>query len=126
MGRITRVLTAPARAPLRIDKTARLLERRRPRSYLEWKTLRRWGKLPVWADDPPGYLLRSLREEAGWTQKALANQLACSQQAIAQAERWQSNPTVDFMKRWGHALGYEARVVFERGSSSAAPRTSAR
>ena len=125
MGRITRVLTAPARVVPPLNKLGELLERRRPRSYLEWKTLRRWGKLPAWEDDPPGYLLRGLRESAGWTQKALAKQLDCSQQAIAQAERWQSNPTVDFMKRWAHALGYEIRVDFEERNSSS-PRTAKR
>ena len=72
----------------------------RPRSFTEWKTLRRWGKLPYWELEPPGYLLRLARESAGLTQQELARRLGCSQQAVAQAERWNSNPTATFMRRW--------------------------
>jgi DNA-binding XRE family transcriptional regulator len=97
------------------------LERRRPRSYLEWKTLRRWGKLPSWEGIPPGYLLRGLREEAGWTQYALARRLECSQQAIAQAERWETNPTVKFIRTWADALGYELSLEFRKRPSAGVP-----
>jgi DNA-binding XRE family transcriptional regulator len=83
------------------------VRRRRPRSYLEWKTLRRWGSLPPWEETPGGYLLRSAREEAGVTQREMGERLACSQQAIAQAERWGSNPTVRFLREWARALGRE-------------------
>jgi len=74
--------------------------RRRPRSYLEWSTLRRWGKLPPWEVDIPGYLLRQAREQAGLTQLQLADRLGISQQAVSKAERWSSNPTVELMRRW--------------------------
>lgn len=114
MDRVTRVLNAPTGAAYPPGDLPGSLERRRPRAYLEWKTLRAWGKLPVWEDDPPGYLLRSLREETGCTQEALAQRLGCSQQAIAQAERWPSNPTVRFIKAWGKALGYELSLEFHR------------
>ena len=112
MGRVTRVLTAPADAAVLASELPPSLARRRPRSYLEWKTLRGWGKLPAWEDDPPGYLLRNLREEAGWTQQALARRLECSQQAIAQAERWESNPTVRFIEAWARTLEYEVILEF--------------
>jgi transcriptional regulator with XRE-family HTH domain len=61
--------------------------------------------LPAWESSPPGYVLRLDREEAGLTQAALAKKLGCSQQAVAQAERWTSNPTVEFVRRWRKACG---------------------
>ena len=88
------------------------VRRRKPRDYLEWRTLRRWAKLPVWEDTPPGYLLREARETAGVTQAELARRLGRSQQAIAQAERWSSNPTAAFIRAWAHALGLELRIAF--------------
>jgi transcriptional regulator with XRE-family HTH domain len=39
------------------------------------------------------------------TQHELAERLGRSQQAIAQAERSGSNPTVGFMRRWAAACG---------------------
>ena len=87
------------------------LVRRKPRSFAEWRALRSWQKLPSWEIEPIGYLLRASREESGLTQRELANRLDCSQQAVAQAERWESNPTVEFMRRWADACG--ARVKIE-------------
>lgn len=78
---------------------------RKPRDYVEWKTLRGWGQLPDWEESPPGYLLREAREGAGLTQAELGARLGCSQQAVARAERWDSNPTVGHMRRWGEACG---------------------
>ena len=77
--------------------------RRRPRSYTEWKFLRTWGKLPQWELEPPGFILRLAREKAELTQAALAKRLGCTQQAIAQAERWDSNPTLRFLRQWERA-----------------------
>jgi transcriptional regulator with XRE-family HTH domain len=48
----------------------------------------------------PGYLLRLARELAGLTRQELARRLGCSQQAVAQAERWNSNPIASFIRRW--------------------------
>jgi DNA-binding XRE family transcriptional regulator len=76
------------------------LQRGRPRSFAEWRALRRWGKLPVWERDVPGYLLRMARCDAGLTQGELAVALGITQQAVSRAERWRSNPTVDMMRRW--------------------------
>jgi DNA-binding XRE family transcriptional regulator len=96
--------------PRRPERLPARLRRRRPRSYLEWKTLRRWGSLPPWEESPAGYLLRSAREEAGLTQQEMGDRLNCSQQAIAQAERWDSNPTVKFVREWAEALGSELEL----------------
>jgi DNA-binding XRE family transcriptional regulator len=81
------------------------IRRTRPRDYLEWRALRRWGKLPAWEDVFPGYLMREAREIAGLTQKQMAERLKVSQQAIAQAERPTSNPTLAFLKAWAEATG---------------------
>ncbi len=84
--------------------------RRKPRDYNEWKTLRGWEQLPDWEEDSPGYLLRIARERAGLTQAELGGRLGCSQQAVARAERWESNPTVAFMRRWAGACGGELEI----------------
>jgi Helix-turn-helix len=104
---------------IRDGRTGRLpvlsprIRRTKPRTFLEWKALRRWGKLPPWEPEPAGYLLRLAREKAGLTQRELARRLGCTQQAVAQAERWQGNPTVDFLRRWVDQCGetVEIRVV---------------
>ncbi len=86
------------------------LTRRRPRAFLEWRQLRAWGKLPDRETCVPGYLLRAAREEVGLTQKQLAGKLAVSQQAIARAERWGSNPTIDLASRWARACGRRLEI----------------
>jgi DNA-binding XRE family transcriptional regulator len=87
----------------------------RPRDYEEWRTLRRWGMLPEWEPESPGYLLRDARERAGLTQAALAGRLGTSQQAVAAAERWDANPTVAFLRRWARACGQDVDLVFSPG-----------
>lgn len=88
--------------------------RRKPRSYLEWSTLRQWDRIPAWEDDPSGYLLRKLREGAGYSQQELADRLGCTQQAVAQAERWESNPSVRFVRDWAQALDRDVVLHFKR------------
>ena len=88
----------------RVEVTGSDIQRRHPRSYFEWKTLKRWGKLPEWEWRSPGYLLREAREASGLTQAALAGRLGVSQQAVAQAERWDSNPTIGFVDAWARRL----------------------
>jgi DNA-binding XRE family transcriptional regulator len=90
------------------------IKRTRPRDYVEWKTLRRWGKLPYWEDVFPGYLLRAAREEAGLTVSQMAERLGCSQDEITQAEEPKSNPTVSFLKAWAEALGGRLDIVLTR------------
>ena len=89
------------------------LTRRRPRAFLEWRTLRRWEKLPDREAEVPGYLLRIAREDAGLTQAKLAEHLGITQQAVARAERWSSNPTVGFIQRWARACGRSLELRFE-------------
>lgn len=84
-----------------------VLGRKRPRAYEEWRALERWGRLPRQERIVPGYLLRKAREEADLSQQELARRLGCSQQAVSQAERWHSNPTVGFMESWARATGCE-------------------
>lgn len=86
--------------------------RRRPRRYIEWKTLRRWDKLPERERGVAGYLLRTLREDAGLTQQQLAEKLGVTQQAVAQAEHWNSNPTLNFIRRWAKACHARVKISF--------------
>jgi DNA-binding XRE family transcriptional regulator len=105
-----RVFRTPARRKLAVLPAS--IRRTRPRDFVEWKTLRRWERLPVWEPTSAGYLLREAREEAGLTQAALAMRLSCSQQAIAQAERWDSNPTFEYMERWAAACELRRKIAF--------------
>ena len=86
------------------------LTRRRPREFLEWRTLRSWKKLPEREAVVAGYLLRAAREDAGLTQAQLARKLGISQQAVARAERWGSNPTARFMARWANGCGRRLEI----------------
>lgn len=97
--------TYVAPPPRAVQELPTQVRRRRPRSYLEWETLRRWRSLPPWEDTPAGYLLRRAREGAEVTQREMGRRLGCSQQAVAQAERWASNPTIRFIRDWARALG---------------------
>jgi DNA-binding XRE family transcriptional regulator len=87
-----------------------------PRDFSEWKALRRWGKLPAAEREVAGYLLRLVREEAGLTQAALAGRLGVTQQAVAQAERWTSNPTLGLLRQWLGACGFEFRLEVKSGA----------
>ena len=89
------------------------VRRRKPRDFVEWKTLKRWDALPKWEEASPGFLLRQAREEAGVTQAEMGKRLGCSQQAVAQAERWNSNPTVQFLREWAQALGQGLEISIE-------------
>lgn len=86
------------------------LTRRKPRSFAEWRTLRDWGRLPEREMAVFGYLLRVARESAGLTQAELAKTLGVSQQAVAQAERWESNPTIAFIQRWSSACNCNLKI----------------
>jgi Helix-turn-helix len=100
------------------------LRRRRPRSYEEWKALYEWNQLPAWETPIPGYFLRFARETAKRTQQELAARLGCSQPAVAQAERPTSNPTFEFLLRWGEACGLSPTIGW--GQAATAPRRSHR
>ena len=90
------------------------LPRRRPRDYEEWSALRRWGKLPREEGTVAGFLLREARESAGLSQAELAMRLGRSQQAISQAERWGSNPTVALLIEWAEAVGRKLRLEMSK------------
>jgi DNA-binding XRE family transcriptional regulator len=102
------------------------LVRGRPRSFAEWATLRRWGKLPPWEVDIPGFLLRLARETAGMKQTELAERIGITQQAVSQAERWTSNSTVNLMRRWFGACGYRLELTLHRGEADLLPRPARR
>jgi len=88
------------------------MKRGKPRDFIEWKTLRRWNKLPSAERSVPGYLLKLARTEVGITQRDLGQKLGITQQAVAQAERWASNPTVSFMQSWLEACGKKLEINF--------------
>ncbi len=91
--------------------------RRRPRSFEEWSALRRWGRLSSQENLVIGYQLRAAREAKDLSQAELASRLGCSQQAVSQAERWSSNPTMDFVQRWAKALGVELEVALRESTT---------
>ena len=99
--------------PATETRTPRLV-RGRPRSFVEWTTLRRWGKLPPWEIDIPGYLLRLARQSAGITQTELADRVGITQQAVSQTEGWTSNPTVNLMRRWLAACGWRLELKLNK------------
>jgi DNA-binding XRE family transcriptional regulator len=112
MGTTRTLKTARTAKALSAWPTALRLSRARPRAFAEWQALRRWGKLPLWERAVAGYLLRGAREQAGLTQRVLGQKLGVSQQAVAQAERWSANPTVEFMRRWADACGSGLDIRF--------------
>lgn len=101
------------------------LLRRRPRDFEEWRTLAGWGRLPAWEPPVPGYQLRRAREAVGLTQSELAARLGVSQQAVARAERWQSNPTFQFAQAWAKALGGHATLAIDLSTEAERPRLAA-
>ena len=91
MGTARTVRTVTGAEPRRERLASLRLSRTRPRAFAEWQALRRWGKLPAWEEDVPGYLLRSLREGASLTQPAMAERLGAWQ-------HWKS--VVDGVNAW--------------------------
>jgi len=92
------------------------LRRTRPRSFAEWSALLRWGKLPEWEANTPGFLLRQARVDAVLSQRDLAQRLGITQQAVSRAEQWSSNPTFDLMRRWLDACGARLELRVSRYS----------
>ena len=89
--------------------------------YVEWRVLREWKMIPSWEVNPPGYLLREARETAGLTQRSLATRLGCTQQAVARAERFDSNSTLEFARAWADAFGLDLVLEFNRARASVIP-----
>ena len=55
----------------------------------------------------PGWLLAQARRDAGLTQAELARRLGISQPAVAQLERFDSNPRIETLERALRAVGAE-------------------
>jgi DNA-binding XRE family transcriptional regulator len=111
----------PCPEPTRLWRLSPRLRRARPRRFAEWSALRRWDGLPYWEVEPAGYLLRVAREEAGLSQADLGARLGITQQAVARAERWDANPTVELMRRWGTACGRPVTIRFGAGDGAPQP-----
>lgn len=90
--------------------SASVLLRSKPRAFEEWKALREWGRLPPWEPVRAGFVLRAAREAAGCTQAELAARLGVTQQAVARAERSDSNPTAALLEAWARALGARLQI----------------
>lgn len=60
----------------------------------------------------PGEALRGVREAARLSQATVATKMGCTQQAVAQAERRNSNPTLRYMTRFARACGRRLRIEF--------------
>lgn len=110
----------PYRTPRELWRLSPDLRRSRPRRFAEWSALRRWEELPYWEVEPAGYLLREVREEAGLSQAELGARMGVSQQAVAQAERWDANPTVELIRRWATACRRTISLRFEGGDTDSA------
>ena len=121
MGRYgTMRVFEPCPEPASLWRLSPALRRSRPRRFAEWSALRRWRDLPYWEVEPAGYVLRAARQEAGLTQADLGTRLGISQQAVARAERWNANPTIDLVRRWATACGRTITLRFEAGTSDTA------
>jgi transcriptional regulator with XRE-family HTH domain len=66
--------------------------------------------VPTDATRTTGRLLRQAREEAGITQRELAERLGCTQPAISQAEAGGASLSVSTLQRILDALGYELEL----------------
>jgi DNA-binding XRE family transcriptional regulator len=117
-GKVPMRIFRPVEPPVPLWRLSPDLRRARPRRYAEWSALRRWGRLPYWEVEPAGYLLRTAREEAGLSQAALGARLGITQQAVARAERWDANPTVDLMRRWAAACGKTVTIRFAQSEDA--------
>lgn len=113
MGRQKAELTYAAPPSRRVESLG-FIRRHKPRIYEEWKALYDWNQLPSWESPVAGYLLRAARERANLTQEELGQRLGCSQPAVAQAERWSSNPTVAFLRRWANACAMQLQIGWKR------------
>lgn len=107
MARTTNVTDRKKASAARRGKapSASVLLRSKPRAYEEWRALREWSRLPPWEPVRAGFVLRAAREAAHCTQAELAARLGVTQQAVARAERSDSNPTAALLDAWARALG---------------------
>lgn len=60
----------------------------------------------------PAFQIARLRIEAGLTQAQLAELVGTKQPSIARLERGQTQPTIEFLRRLGAALGKRLEISF--------------
>ena len=65
-----------------------------------------------------GILAWLARETEGLSQQSLATRLGCTQQAVARAERFDSNPTLEFVRSWADVLELDLMLEFIRARAS--------
>ena len=65
-----------------------------------------------------GTLAWLARETEGLSQQSLATRLGCTQQAVARAERFDSNPTLEFVRSWADVLELDLMLEFIRARAS--------
>lgn len=61
--------------------------------------------------------LKSMRQQAGLTQKQLAEKLKTSQSTINMAEKGygsMANPSIGYITEWAKVCGYSVAIVFEK------------
>jgi len=66
---------------------------------------------PTDATIPTGRLLRQAREQAGITQRELAERLGCTQPAISQAEAGGASLSIATLQRFADALGCDLQLA---------------
>lgn len=62
----------------------------------------------------PAYQIASLRIRAGLTQAQLAELVGTKQSSIARLESGRQQPTIQFLRKLGAALGYRLQLNFVR------------
>ena len=84
------------------------------RQIADAQELVRWGKAKPGEELVIGYRLRQLREEAGLTQRELAERLGITQQAVSLTEPWTANPRWSQVLRWCEACDAELALDLKR------------
>ena len=72
-------------------------------------------------DQRTGALLRKLRQERGWTQRQVAEQLGVSTQAVSKWERDQGIPDVGLLPHLAEIFGVSVEGLLDGGLNPAAP-----
>ena len=72
-------------------------------------------------DQRTGALLRKLRQERGWTQRQVAEQLGVSTQAVSKWERDQGIPDVGLLPHLAEIFGVSMERLLDGGLNPAAP-----
>lgn len=65
--------------------------------------------------DPIVLQLLAIRVAEGMSQKALAEAMGTTQSAVSESERAITQPTLQTLRRWAEALGYDLVLVKRKG-----------